>query len=95
MSARPLAVAVRALELSCNEGLATIYFRSGDHQKALGYSDKVGGLFVHARYGMVHNNADIRVLRIYMRYMRCRHKPSRLITEMPHVNYHLNCCRLL
>jgi len=34
-------VAVRALELSCNEGLAAIYFRSGDHEKALGYSDKV------------------------------------------------------
>ncbi|CAM9112859.1 unnamed protein product [Scytosiphon promiscuus] len=34
-------VAVRALELSCNEGLATIYFRSGDHEKALGYSEKV------------------------------------------------------
>ncbi|CAM9927084.1 unnamed protein product, partial [Ectocarpus sp. 12 AP-2014] len=34
-------VAVRALELSCNEGLATIYFRSGHHEKALGYSEKV------------------------------------------------------
>ncbi|CAN0178586.1 unnamed protein product [Hapterophycus canaliculatus] len=33
--------AVRALELSCNEGLATIYFRSGNHERALGYSDKV------------------------------------------------------
>lgn len=37
------AVAVRALELSCNEGLATIYFRSGHHEKALGYSEKVWG----------------------------------------------------
>lgn len=34
-------VAVRALELSCNEGLATIFFRSGDHERALGYSEKV------------------------------------------------------
>lgn len=34
-------VAVRALELACNEGLATIYLRSGDHEKALGYSEKV------------------------------------------------------
>ena len=37
-------VAVRELELACNEGLATVYFRrarSGDHLKALGYSEKV------------------------------------------------------
>lgn len=34
--------AVRALELACNEGLATIYLRSGDHERALGYSEKVG-----------------------------------------------------
>lgn len=33
--------AVQTLELACNEGLATIYLRSGDHARALGYSEKV------------------------------------------------------
>lgn len=33
--------AVRSLELTCNEGLATIYLRSGDHERALGYSEQV------------------------------------------------------
>lgn len=33
--------AVQSLELSCNEGLATIYLRSGDHERALGYSEQV------------------------------------------------------
>lgn len=33
---------VRALELACNEGLATIYLRSGHLEKALSYSEKVG-----------------------------------------------------
>lgn len=33
--------AVQSLELTCNEGLATIYFRSGDHERALGYSEQV------------------------------------------------------
>lgn len=33
--------AVQALELTCNEGLATIYLRLGEFEKALGYSQKV------------------------------------------------------
>lgn len=33
--------AVKSLELTCNEGLATIYLRSGDFETALGYSEKV------------------------------------------------------
>lgn len=35
---------VRALELACNEALATIYFRrggDGDHGRALAYGEKV------------------------------------------------------
>lgn len=33
---------VRALELACNQGLATIYLRSGHHERALRYSEEVG-----------------------------------------------------
>lgn len=33
---------VRALELACNQGLATIYLRNGEHETALRYSEKVG-----------------------------------------------------
>lgn len=33
--------AVLALELSCNEGLATIYLRTGYFERALGYSEQV------------------------------------------------------
>lgn len=32
---------VRALELACNHGLATVYLRSGQLEKALGYTEQV------------------------------------------------------
>lgn len=60
-------VAVEALELACNEGLATVYFRrakSGDHIKALGYSEKVKHPFIWVnslRNGVNFNAAYVRL----------------------------------
>lgn len=58
-------VAVRALELACNEGLATIYLRSGDHEKALGYSEKVALLALLYTLCVCVSTTVVRVLLYY------------------------------